>query len=812
MLNLKEYRGKPDRITDLLPWAALIAPGIALNKDGSLQRTFRFRGPDLDSATKAELVSISARLNNTLRRFPGGWALFCEAHRHRSLDYPDSLYPDRVSYLIDQERKHHFLSGEHYESDYFLTLLYLPPSDTRKKFQDIFITKRENTDRNADLHVRTFETEINRTIALFAELMPETHPLSDDETLTYLHSCVSPKRHIVRTPDIPMYLDAILADSPLTPGFEPMLGNHHLRAVTIRGFPGASIPGLLDNLNRLNFEYRWVTRFLFLDKLDAEKELRQYKRKWFSKRKTIGTIIKEILTKEESAMTDNAAVNKAHDADAALQELADDLVTFGYFTQTVVVSDKDYKTVQKKVEVVEKTINSLGFTTIAEHLNAVEAWLGTLPGHCYANVRRPILNTLNVAHLFPLSAVWAGPQKNDHLNAPVLLHTETTGNTPFRLNLHVSDVGHTMIIGPTGSGKSVLLATFAVQFRKYEKSQVYIFDKAGSSRAVTAGVGGDFYDLGQEGSGLSFQPLASIDDEHERVWASEWILDRLTEEKIDIMPEIKSAVWTALTSLAQTPLEQRTLTGFTLLVQDPRIRAALEPYTLRGPFGKLFDAAEDTLMYARWQAFETERVLETPRVVPATLTYLFHRLEKRFSLGIPSLLALDEAWIYFDHPLFAQRIREWLKVLRKKEVSVVFSTQSLFDVKESPIASVLLESCPTQIFLPNEKALDPAISEAYRSFGLNDREIGILAQATPKRHYYYRSPLGSRLFDLALGPLARAYVGASSPEDQRTVRELLAREGKEGFNIHWLNYKRLPWAGDLYESLAEQVSQKEVAA
>ena len=201
-------------------------------------------------------------------------------------------------------------------------------------------------------------------------------------------------------------------------------------------------------------------------------------------------MLKETATQTESAMVDNDAANKAADSDTALQEVADDLVSYGYFTATLVVLDKDYLQVEKKLRALEKTINSLGFTVINETLNAVDAWLGCLPGLCRANIRRPILNSLNLAHILPLSAVWAGPVNNKHLNAPVLIHTQTSGNTPFRLDLHVGDVGHTMIVGPTGAGKSVLLSFIAAQFRRYKDAQVYYFDKDASVMALTAGVGG----------------------------------------------------------------------------------------------------------------------------------------------------------------------------------------------------------------------------------------------------------------------------------------------------------------------------------
>ena len=143
------------------------------------------------------------------------------------------------------------------------------------------------------------------------------------------------------------------------------------------------------------------------------------------------------------------------------RRLGGDHVAFGYLTTTVRVMDADRLRVEEKVRAVERVINGLGFTTIRESVNAVEAWLGSLPGHVYANVRQPLVHTLNLAHLMPLSSVWAGPRRNDHLDGPPLFYAETSGSTPFRFSTHVGDVGHMLIVGPTGAGKSVLLALMA---------------------------------------------------------------------------------------------------------------------------------------------------------------------------------------------------------------------------------------------------------------------------------------------------------------------------------------------------------------
>jgi type IV secretion system protein VirB4 len=797
MLNLKEYSDTPTLLADYLPWACFVAPGVVLNKDGSFQTTFKYRGPDLESSTDEELVSINARVNNVLRRFGSGWALFFEAQRHEVHEYPDCDFPNAASWLVDQERALQADEvGARFESDYYLTLLWLPPADATGRAEKALIQRADTEDAATWRHrLETFQQHATRVFDLLEASLAEIAKLSDDETLTYLHSTISTKRYPVVTPELPVFLDAILADEPFAGGLEPMIGEAHLRTLTILGFPASTLPGILDELNRQGFAYRWATRFIAMDKAEAEKVLGKKRRHWFAKRKSIGAVLRETMFNEQAALVDNDADNKAGDADAALQELGSDLVSYGYVTTTITVADPDRRTVDEHIRVAERIVNGRGFTAIKETLNAVDAWLGSLPGHPYANVRQPILHTLNLAHMVPLSAVWAGEETNRHLQAPALIQAQTNGTTPFRLNLHIGDVGHTIVVGPTGAGKSVLLSLLAMQWQRYPQAQVFIFDKGRSARAAALAMNGQHVDLGSANA-PSLQPLRDIDTEQGASFAADWVSGLCTDQGVSMTPDLKARLWDAIQSLSSAPQVERTLTGLTLMLQDDTLKSALHPFTLEGPHGRLLDADHESLSLADTVCFEMEELMHAKGGVAPVITYLFHRLEERFD-GRPTLLILDEAWLFLDDPMFAARIREWLKTLRKKNVSVVFATQSLADIANSSIAPALVESCPTRIFLPNNRGQEPHMRETYQRFGLNTRQIELISQATPKRDYYYQSPLGCRVFELGLGPIALALCSASGPVDQERISKSLAEAEREDFAETFLHAKGLPWASDL---------------
>ncbi|OQW59816.1 MAG: conjugal transfer protein TrbE [Proteobacteria bacterium HN_bin10] len=813
MIDLRPYKRPGARLTDYLPWAGLIAPGIVLNKDGAFQRSLEFRGPDLDSSTPSELMGVTARLNNAFRRFGSNWCLHVEARRACAPGYPDSVWPDAVSWLIDEERRQVFeTAGARFESRYFLTFAWLPPAERQGKLENVLFEGGERPAGGVDyqLHLDSFVERTDQLMALLETMMPLARWLSDEGTLTYLHDCISDRPHRVAVPATPFHLDALLPDAALIGGLAPKLGAKHLRVISVRSFLTETEPGLLDALNRLPISYRWVTRFLPLDREEARKELEKIRKRWFSQRVGLGAMLRAALFKDEPVLHDNAAANHAADADAALQELGADAIGAGYATLTITVADEDENAADEAVRQIQQVADGLGFVTQVETVNAIEAWLGSLPGSAYADVRRPILLTPSLAHLLPTSAVWAGPERNAHLGGPPLMLTATDGATPFRLDLHAGDVGHTMIVGPTGAGKSVLLATLIAQWRRYANAQVYLFDKGRSARAAILGMGGDFFDLGEDGA-LGLQPLERIDDVSERAWALDWIAGLIAAANVAVTPDLRAELWRALEILGQRPQEDRTLTLYMALVQDASVRAALQPFTHAGPHGRLLDHDTTSLGYGAVQAFEMDDLMRRPQAAGAVLSALFHVLERRFD-GSPTLLVLDEAWLFLKDAFFAAQVQDWLKTLRKKNVAVVFASQELADVEASPIASTIIEACLTRIFLPNDRAREPRSRAFYERLGLNGRQIALIANATPKRDYYLVARDGCRLFELGLGPATLAFVGASRPEDHTLMDRVLADAGEKGFAAAWLEAHGLRDAARAVRRFESQANPQSVTA
>lgn len=801
MVGVRRFRHRGPSFADLVPYAGLVDNGVMLLKDGSLMAAWYFSGPDSESATNLERNDLNRHLNSVLCRLGSGWMIQVEALRVATQDYPaegDCFFPDAVTKAIDAERRAHFhASSRHFESRHVLVLTFKPPEPRQSAFSRyLYANARSRSATYADTVLEQFRTDIREIeqylqSALIIERMVTRsvsedggqHIVQFDDLFQFIRFCIAGESHPVRLPSIPMYLDW-LATAELQHGLSPLVEGRKLAVVGIDGFPAESWPGILNSLASLPFSYRWSSRFIFLDEQDARARLEHTRRKW---RQKVRPFIDQLFQTSARAV-DNDALSMVAETEDAIAQAASRLVTYGYYTAVIVLSAQDEQLAREQAETVRRLIQAEGFGARIETLNATDAFLGSLPGNSYANVREPLISSANLVDLIPLNSIWSGsahaPCPFYPPHSPPLMQV-ATGSSPFRLNLHVDDVGHTLIFGPTGSGKSTLLALIAAQFRRYEHAQIFAFEKGRSLLPLTLAAEGHHYEIGAEedNAALSFCPLAELDTDSDRAWATGWIEALIALQGVGVTPAMRNAIAHQIGLMALTT--SRSLSDFVSGVQMLDVKEALAAYTLDGPMGRLLDAEADSLRLGTFQTFEIEELMSLgERNLVPVLLYLFRRIEKRLT-GAPSLIILDEAWLMLGHGVFREKIREWLKTLRKANCAVVLATQSISDAERSGIIDVLKESCPTKICLPNSAAQEPGTCEFYRRLGFNKRQLELIASAIPKRDYYVSSPAGRRMFDMALGPLTIAFAGASSRQHLNRIKALRAEYGRS-WPAKWL--------------------------
>jgi type IV secretion system protein VirB4 len=834
MLSLKQYRDKAQGLPDLLNIAFLVDAwqtdagkmAIALQKDGSFLAGFRYQGPDLESQSTQDLEALSATWNNALARLGTDWGVHVTAIREPAdgyIDEAECAFRDPVSRLIEAERRAQFGSeSHHYVSRYVMTIAWRTPIDAEVQLAQSMIRKKAGKE-TGQIVERAFRDTLDRYRQVIEVILGifrsgyRVKALDADALLTHIHECITGNPHRVNAPRIPAYLDALLGHHDFVGGLEPSLDGEEIRVVTVLGYPSTTFPEMLEQLHSMPFPLRYTIRFLPLDPADAVADMAKIRDRWFGSRANMKSLLAEKFTGEAQGdlSADDTVVNLAYDAKQAVNEAREGAVRFGSFTLTIVLRSSNGQVLAERIKAIKTFFDNAGYVAHLETTNTVEAFLGSIPGHLYENIRRPLMHSLNVADFAPKTAIWAGEARcpsplmklPDGRKAPPLLYAATTGNTPFRLNLHVGDLGHTLIAGMTGGGKSTLLALLAAQWQRYPDSRVIAFDKGMSLYALTEALRGQHYDLNGPTSDLFFAPLQRVDDPSEAAFAADWVEALAALQGMTVTSTERSAIRDAVHGLARE--SGRSLTALVQMIQHREIKEALEFYTLTGQTGKLLDAEEDGLRVqdSSLLTFEMSHLMNgsqaMARVTVPVLLYLFHRIEQMLD-GRPTLILLDEAWTFLDNELFLAKLRQWLKELRKKNAAVVFATQSLADLKNSPLLPVVKESCPTKIFLPNRAAASQDLRPLYIDMGLNDRQIELLAMSTPKQDYYLSTPEGQRRIQFGMGPVTLAFCGVSDPREVKRVMDLKAQYG-DRWSLAWLREKLPAGVRDGWMSYAESL-------
>lgn len=791
-------------MSELIPWQFRTKNQVIFNDNYTIQKTYAFTSKDTSAMTEDEKGNYLGRLNNIFKRFKTGWIFWIETQNVIDISYPDNIFSDPLLRDCDEIRKRTLSGGKNYRQIHYLTIVYKQPSDAFRKlaglvdkdnkeiwdqlkqsikeFSEVFFPRNTVADfetatvdyyQEMKLMEENFLEETDEIIRALSPYFVDLRPLNGEETLTYLHSCISDSKHPVKL-DITAFLTAQLADGTFMTGRTPKIGNKYIGIIGIKDLPNYAKDFLCRKLDSISSEYRYVIRYLALSKDDAMKEVKTIQQQHHQRQKSPITMFWEAVQNKVIDKVDEEAVMDEEDSRDAYAELAQDNIGMGYGTINLVLLNENEKVLADELADIKAIINDLGFVAAIEKDNASQAWLSTIPA-CYTfGVRTYFINSTNFILWSPVSSLWEGQKENEHfkklnISSVPLMKCETPEKLPFYLNLHVADVGHTMVAGATGTGKSVLLNTIASNFRKYENAKVFIFDKSASSRIITQALGGNFYNLLVDVDSISFQPLANVDDPIERTWACDWLCDYLTAQNLVLTPALKKLIMEALRDVGNSPLDQRTITSLTTYLQDEELREALLALSLEGAYGSLFDSNIDKFGTGDWQVFEMEKLMENANIVAPTLDYLFHRIERQLT-GVPALIVLDECWLFLSNPTFRAKIVEYLKDLRKKNCSVVLATQNLSDIPDE-LLSVIVENTKTKIYLANDN-MNVESQKIYEKFGLNETEIGIVKALVPKKEYYYKSSLGSRIFDLKLSPLEAAFYTATSKQDQLKAAEL----------------------------------------
>ena len=796
----KKLKQQNNSFTQFIPWDYLVNDFTIMNKNNGFQRTFRIKNHDLNYFTEDEIRVKLKQYNRALKRLPDNFMIHYEVQRKKTDGYitknlEGCPFPVQV---IDKLREEEFSKDNYYKCEYYITVTYLMETDMNERMLDLLSTKSTDKEENMEKQFTEKYNYFNEKCIEFIEMLKyvaiEIELLQKDELMGYLHSTVNPEFvERKKSPDVSLGfpLDEYLSHSSFEFGKNCKINDYYLKTVSVMKFPEAVNPLFFHEIEELDFEFRMSTRYVFLTEEETKKTILNAWRFHQSKQKNEAQWLYEGITKKSSGSLDEVEVEKTHESREALKEFREGGISYGYYTFTIILWDKNLKSREDKVRKIMAVLIKHDFEGGEDRFNVKDSFIGAIPGEIKHNIRRYTLNTFLLTGLMPNSTLYQGEKTNSHLNDIPLITAKTQKNDVFYMNLHVHDSGHAMLTGETGTGKSVAIGNYCQAFSKYKNAQIFIFDYKGSSRVLTACMGGKYYDLGEDGN-LKFQPLATIETAVGKNFANNWILTLLELENMTITPEIKETVWRALTTLEKSPVERRTLTSFMTAVSDFDVKRAIKQYTISGAYGMYFDGDKDSFSSERWQVFEMDHVLKDERVVPLLMMYLFHKIEvERLIHGYPTLIVTDEAGVLFRNiRQMSRKFDDWLVTLRKLNASLMFAMQNLNQIKDNPIYSAMKGSCKTKIFLPDQNAMNEDLYRLYQDVGLNSIEIKKLSESERRKEYIIKNEFGTSKFEFTLSPLELAFVASTGINDQIKIKEIQqeTNDVKE-INLKWIEYK-----------------------
>jgi type IV secretion system protein VirB4 len=554
--------------------------------------------------------------------------------------------------------------------------------------------------------------------------------------------------------------------------------NDYVSVLTLKELPGETRPLILQGLLDVPANFHVVTEWRPVDNAKARKEIASRRRHHHNSKTSFVSNLQDrqnIGPKDE--LVDDSKEAAVAELGSALTALGIEGKNFGEFTLSVVIYDEDRRKVEHAVAEFQKLFTQHDGLLYEERYNLLNAFFATVPGNRQFNLRRQWALNSNYADLSFLFTVDAGSRWNDHLEREYLAVLESTHGTPYYLNLHSGDVAHTLLLGATGSGKSFSLSFILQSIQKYDPL-TFIFDLGGSYETLTRVFGGTYLNVGLKNPGFTINPF-SLEQTHENMNFLYLFLRVLIEAggRFELTTTDEKLLFAALERIYRLPREIRTLTNFASILGP--LGERLHRWTQAGQFGHLFDNAEDTLAFSRFQTFNFDGWSEYPDVLEPLLFYILQRasseIERSENTATFKVFVIDEAWIFLKN----RTIRDWItraeKTWRKKNAAMILATQSVVELASSDMLHIVNESCPTKIFLSNPNIDRRLYSEIFQ---LNDTQLELLESLVPKRELLLIQPRGTK--KLALSVDAMTYwVATNNARDNIRRQDYFTRVGRE---------------------------------
>lgn len=798
----------------LCPWLNHITPGLVLNKDGSLLAAFKYRGVDPDDLFDAQVDSYTERMQTVFSRLDSRVTAWWIVDKRRDASYVAGDFQNQTAADLDEIYSERFKSGHHFTTSYTLYLLFTGSSGGDKFFDRVariqsekgaavtsallLALKESLSGRKAFARdVGTLRDNIisfERLIAGFTNAVPiKLKRLEGDDFTSALGAILnraSNPTHMQKPADA--MLDAYLPRNYVAAGpdlikFEGSQRSTFAGVIGIKGWPASTTPMLFESLAAMDIEMTICQIVRFLDPGESSATINPAIEYYHLTQYGLIThaIAKATGSEPESKPGKETMLYACKEAQ---ERIGAEGITYAYMAMSVFVYGESKGELKRSCDRVITNLENKRFTADRERINAMPAFAALLPGQWATQSRYDLVSVENVADACPIYTMDEGRRDHAFFSKQVFRKTvpqlAVFGNRyGGRVNFssHVDQVGHMLIIAPTGSGKSVFVNFCLSQFQRYgDGIRTLVFDRNRSCEVSTRLHNGTHIDLRKTTTRLN--PLAVMRDgtEDGRTWVREFILRRFAEGGFIADTDDRQNLDTALEqlSLGDGPVSMSRLA----VLVSKRLEAQLSEWLHGRPYG-MFDNEEDDLSLDNWTTIEMSSILSVERIARAFLDLVFRKIYTQLD-GKPTFIYIEEASFLVNDPRFAPMIADWLKAIRARNGFLWLTVQSPESVSNAEMSATILDNIFTFLLLHNNKV--ESHRQHYRdNFGLEDHQIDMIATLQPKRDYLLVQDGRARVMTTEFTPEALAYL--RSEKAVLNVFDKYAAANEPGWQKQYLN-------------------------
>ncbi|MEM9310967.1 MAG: VirB4 family type IV secretion system protein [Pseudomonadota bacterium] len=700
-----------------LPYARHVDPVTLETRDGLLIQTIRLGGLLFETADTDEL-NYRAGLRDAMLRTLGSsrFAVYQHVVRRPASASLANVDTDEFSTQLDERWRSRLAQRQLFVNELFLTIVRRPLQGrigfadrlrgwfarNAKRNQALMAAEKHALDRAREALMASLSAYDPQLLSVY-----ETPNGMRSEPLEFLSCLFNADLRPVALPygDLGHFIPArrvSFGRDTVELAATGDLERRFVAIVSIKDYPGATFPGMFDELYRLPFELHVTQSFAMVERAQALGHM--------------NLALRRMQSVEDDALSLRDELSVAKD------EVAAGRAGFGEHHSTIAVHADDLAALSDQVAEVIALLADLGINAVREDIALEPTFWAQFPGNFRYIGRRGLVSTTNFAGLASLHNFPVGRASGNHWGEAVTLF-ETTAAGPYFFNFHQQDLGNFTVIGPSGSGKTVVLNFLLAQAQRFRPRTIF-FDKDRGAELFIRAIGGQ-YDRLRPGTASGLNPLQLSDSPDNRQFLLDWLTLLASGADSDELDQLRDAIETNFLQ----PMERRRLRFLVELFrggarpQPGDLYSRLRSWWGDGECAWLFDNAKDqTDLSAQTVGFDMTAILDNPKVRTPAMLYFFHRVEQRLD-GTPTIIVIDEGWKALDDEVFVYRIKDWEKTIRKRNGVVGFATQSAQDALDSQIASAIIEQAATQIFMINPKA---RAEDYINGFGLSRHEFDLV--------------------------------------------------------------------------------------